>query len=529
MSSEQDNEAAAARLRIRVLGTFTQAPSGATLALSAANFGEVMEKLGLTCQAKVTDRFGAGGTRTIDFVPRRPKSFQLTDVVASVPVLASLRALAEKLGGAAAPSADETVASVRELVGEGVLTAAVTKAFQPDAPAAPSVDDVLAGGVRPAAKSAIDAVVRGMKPASAGPAKGARAARRVLEDALFATAADVLRDPTVARLESAWRGLKLLLDQCPTAAATSVEVIDVAPGRLLETLSANLPAEEVDRPDLFVVADPVDDPVVLRSLADAAETALAPVIVAASPQLMGLTDATAIGNRAEEPTGGLPEDWPELRADEASRWLCVVVNRAVVAAEGHGDARRVSLASPSLALAAMLAASFRDTRSFARILGAPGALDAPATHELAGGRDGGMTVPTEVFLPIATQQRLASFGILALGSGRNSPKLMLSAIPTARGSADAVPLPAQILTGRIVRFASWVRDQIPPSSSDQDAATLFEQAAQVFLFEGVGEGATLRAGVGTHEGTRMVEVAVNAKAELAAIPFQMTFTLPLQR
>ena len=139
-----------------------------------------------------------------------------------------------------------------------------------------------------------------------------------------------------------------------------------------------------------------------------------------------------------------------------------------------------------------------------------------------------MTIPTEAFFPIATQQALAAQGVLGLGSGRNTTKIALSVVPTAHASSDSVPLPAQILTGRIVRFASWVRDQVPRDASDQDAAALFEQAAQVFLFAGVGEGATLRAGVGLDkDGRRMVEVAASVRAEHAAIPFQFVFTLPL--
>jgi type VI secretion system protein ImpC len=205
-----------------------------------------------------------------------------------------------------------------------------------------------------------------------------------------------------------------------------------------------------------------------------------------------------------------------------------VLNRGVVATEGTGTSKRSVFTSPALMLAAQLAASFRDTRAFARILGGAGALEAPATHELTSGREAGTSVPTEAFYSMSAQATLAGLGLIGLGSARNSNKIALSAAPTARHATDAVPLPAQILAGKLVRFVSWVRRELPPDASDADAATMFEQAAQVFLFAGMGEGATLRAGVGKDaDGKRVVEIAASLRAEHAAIPFQMAFTLPL--
>jgi type VI secretion system protein ImpC len=225
----------------------------------------------------------------------------------------------------------------------------------------------------------------------------------------------------------------------------------------------------------------------------------------------------------------MPEGWDELRADDSSRWLCTVANRAVVAREGVGAAKRVAFTSPGLALAAMLAASFRETRSFARILGAAGSLEAPASWELPAGRDAGTSVPTEAFFSMRTQGALAKLGVLGIGSGRNTTKLMLSEMPMMRASKDAAPLSAQILTGRIARFAQWVRSQVPSGASDAETASLFEEAAKVFLFAGLEEGqASLRAGVGKSDaGARVVEIACRLPAPLAGVPFQMAFQLPL--
>ncbi|MFY2560727.1 hypothetical protein ACN469_24195 [Corallococcus terminator] len=75
-------------------------------------------------------------------------------------------------------------------------------------------------------------------------------------------------------------------------------------------------------------------------------------------------------------------------------------------------------------------------------------------RELPSGREKGLPIPTEVFLPIRALAKLEEKGVLGLGSGRNADTVLLAGAPT-------VPLPAQVLTGRIVRFATWVRDQLP--------------------------------------------------------------------
>jgi len=509
MTKEDLNGEAAPRLRIRVVGAFSPVPAGRVFSISATTFADALARTELRPRVTLADRLGGGVSRTLQVELRRIGAFQLVNIVGATPVLASLRELADELGGATPPPAAAVLERIRGLVGDGPLWSMVDAALRQEAARASgvSVDEFLDGGVRPPASSAIEAVVRSIRPGSATRSTVARAARRSIEEAIYTAAGDVLRDDGLARLEAAWRGLKLLADQCPCAAATSIEVVDVSPADVVDALAAGLPDAEVDRPDLHVVVDPCDDVSGLRRLAEAAEGALAPVLVSISPRFFGVEDAAAIASTAEEPDGGLPEAWADLRADEASRWLCVVANRAATMAEGHGPARRTSFSSPALAVSAMLAASFRETRSFARILGSAGALQAPATHELRDGGDAGLSIPTEVFFSIGTQQRLASLGLLGVGSGRNTARLSLSVAPMARGSTDALPLPAQIMSGRIVRLARWVRDEVPPSCTDAEAAALFEQAAEVLLFARIGGGATLRAGVrSAPDGRRVVDV-----------------------
>ncbi|NMO23616.1 type VI secretion system contractile sheath domain-containing protein, partial [Pyxidicoccus fallax] len=386
-----------------------------------------------------------------------------------------------------------------------------------------------------AASRAVDAFLRAINPrapasgsaAPPSPATSRKAVRDVIEEALLLTAKDVLAAEPVAQLESAWRGLKWLVDQAPKSSGLAVEVLDVDRAWLLDSLQGALSADPFDRPDAVFVVDATDDVGLLGRLAGLGERAQVPVVAAVSPSLLGLPPGElSLGLEEERDT--VSEAWTELRQDESARWLSAVINRAVVVSEGRGVAKRASFTSPALAVAAMMAASFRDTGAFARIMGQPGGLRAPATWEVPSGREKGLSIPTELFLPIRAQSRLEERGILGLGSGRNADAVLLAAAPTVYGGGYSVPLPAQLLTGRIVRFATWVRDQLPPGSGNDEVSAIFSQAAEVFLFRGATENGQVRAELVSTGDGRGVQVSATVRPEHAGTRFQLGFVLPLR-
>jgi hypothetical protein len=309
----------------------------------------------------------------------------------------------------------------------------------------------------------------------------------------------------------------------------AVEVIDVAPDGVVDAVRAALPeVPEDEAPDAIFVLDAVDDPAKLQELANLGADNDIPVVAGVTHALFGQKDAFAVSARIEDDDGALPAAWKELRADEASRWLAVVSNRPVVRTEGSGAARRVVFGSPVAALGAMLSASYHKSGAFARIVGPTGALKAAGSYELPSGRDAGNLVPTEAFYSIRAQSRLAELGIIGLGSGKNSDAIILSSMPTARKGDDLVPLSAQVLTGRVVRFARWVLAQLPPGAEEPEVKLMFEQAAAVFLFPTAQEAARLEAQVVTQGEQRSVVLSVSARADLAGIPFHLAFGLPLK-
>lgn len=540
------------RVRWLVAGAFGPSPSGDRFVVTPSNFMAVLQARGLRAEAEVDDLLGAEPRRRFALGFPSLKHFQTAEVIAAEPTLQALLELSQALGQGDAtkrPDGAAAVARVVSLVGDGRLAAALRTKLNVAAPAttsapseaggasllgdlldAPTVAPAAAPAATPAA--AVSSFIKAMRPA--GPASVApglgRAGRDVLEAAVYATAAAILRAPAVAELERAWRSLKLMVDACPDAGGMLLEVIDVAPAGAEAALRAALPTlPEEEGPDALFVLDAVEGEDALRAFANLGYDADAPVVVSVTAALFGQADSHAVSAKIEGEDGSLPSWWHALRDDESTRWLAVVFNRPVVRVEGNGAARRVVFGSPAAALGAMLAASFYRTGSFANILGAGGALKGLGSYELPAGRDQGMLVPTESFLSIRAQSRLNDLGVVGLGSARNSDSVVMAAACTVRGGADLVPLSAQVLTGRIVRFARWVLAQLPPGSNESEVKLLFEQAAEVFLFPAARESAKLEAQVVAGEGgARQVVLQASARADLAGIPFHLAFALPIR-
>ena len=363
------------------------------------------------------------------------------------------------------------------------------------------------------------------RPPPAG-AMAAGASRDASDAAVFGTALDILSSETIRTLEASWRGLRLLLGACPEGSDIQVEVLDADPADIAAAIRARPAHDTFDEPDALFVTEPVQSWDLLTSLADLGEEMLAPCVVELSPALLGAASTEDLAAQAER-TDPLPEDWEALRATGAARWLCASVNPVALHAEGAGAYRRVCFGASTWAIAAMLSTSYRAQGAFARAVGKAGALTVPATWAIPTGSQRGKVAPTEAFLPIPAQTGLAARGIVALGSVVNSDRAVLAAAPmVARGSGVA-PLPAQLLTGRIVRFAQWARGQIDPSKSPDEVSTLLAQAAGLFLFPGMSGAAAIGARVKGEGEDRVLEFGARVDPSHAMVPLEIAFELPL--
>jgi len=513
-----------ARVRFWVVAAATAAPAGRRFAVNDDRFQQELSAATAQVSVTVPDRLGPGPTRTISIAFGKLRGFQAASLPAAVPLLNSLKALAESPG-----SPESAAAKVRELVGEGPLAAAVASVAQEasPAPAAPAsgapltADDL---GLKTTAESAVDSFLRSIRPESKSggaappPADRVTRVRTVLQAAVEATAREILATAPISRLESTWRALRLLTEQCPASARILVEVFDAEPAAAVELLEKEMPDEAFDRPDAIFIASPIADAELAKKLAELGESYNVPVVADVAPEL-ALGEAGMKADLEATPPPAVPEPWAAFRAEESSRWLSAAVNPVALLVEpGH-----TCLGSPAIAVAALLAQSFASTDGFGRIVGPGGALQAPATVPV----DGGATAPTQLFISVARQTALAGRGLLTLGSTRGTDKVVLSSAPTARSSPDAVALPGQIVTGRLVRFAQWVRDQLPPTATEQDVVSMFGEAAQIFLFAGATGMGRVQAELLPGE-PRQIQVSAALPAAHAGTPFQIAFALPMR-
>ncbi|HEX8441337.1 type VI secretion system contractile sheath domain-containing protein, partial [Archangium sp.] len=354
-----------ARVRWLIAGAFLPSPSGRRFLVTGDSFNEHLQRAASGLSITVADRIGSGDAISHEVSFDRLAAFQLSEVIDSIPDLRALRSALAALSGSRPLGAEET-ARLQSAMTPGRLSSAVAEALR-----------------------------RQRSPQAAR-----QAVLTTIEEALFATARDILQHPLVARLESAWRGLHWVLEHCPASSGMELEVLDVAPHQLMEALGESLGASPLQRPDACFILEASDDVNTLRRLAALGEHGWLPMVVAMPPSLLGDGQPPAGEKKESRP----PEAWSRLRAEESSRWLCAAHNPVVMLAEQQGEVRRECFTSPVLAVASLLAASFRDTRTFARVVGPGSGTRAPAVWR----PNERSTVATEVGLSLREQERLAA-------------------------------------------------------------------------------------------------------------------------
>jgi hypothetical protein len=476
-----------ARVRWLVAGAIHPSPSGRRWLLTADSFAEQLRRAASGLYLTVQDRIGSGDASTYEVSFDGLHAFQLSEVIDSIPDLRTLRSAHDALASARALGPQEA-ARLESVMGPGRLSSAVAEA------------------------------VRGPLP----PQEARGAALAVIEEILFATARDILQHPLVARLESAWRGLHWLCMHCPASSGMDIEVLDIGPHQLMDALEGCLDVPALQRPDACFLLEEIDDADTLHQLATLGEQTWVPMVVAVPPSLLGNGQPRTPGEREAPP----PEAWLRLRANESSRWLCAALNPVVMMAEHHGKVQRECFTSPVLAVAALLAASFRDTRTFARLVGPGSGTRAPAVWR----PHARSTVATQVGFSLREQERLAAQGLLGVSGWWDSDSVLLAAAPTVYGGRDATPLAAQLLTGRIVRLAQEIAERLPTGAGNDAVSAVFSRAAEVFLPTGPERSCQLDGRVvPTGNGEKGVHVRAALRPELAGTQVQLEFTLPLRR
>lgn len=516
------------RLRFLVVGPLSPRPAGRRERLTLAELAARLSASPLQVKVEVGPVLGAAGSKVVTASFSRFRDFSAAEVVGQA--FGELQRLAGRLTASSGrPRSDEFLAAVERSVGRGPLHAELSRCFAP-APAEPPapagadlMDELLTRGAqRGGASAAIDAIVRGSVSstpagAEAGPAKAAHAC---LSAALARAALAVLADPTVRAAEIRWRALKLFLGQCPRDQAIEVELLDVPAGEAAAALGELAGGDALAQPDLVVVLDPAASVAALAELAEAGADLHAPVIVETQPQALAAETAAGLGERAAA-GAELSAEWAALRAEPASRWLTAVVNPPALVAESTAAGERVLCGGAALAVAGLLAGSFRDAGLFSR-LGPDAELRAPATWHTRHARE---DIALSLAEPLAQEQQLAlaRAGVCALGGPRSSDIVALAECPVVHASEEPTSAGGQLLAGRTVRFALWIRGQLPAGADPQQAGELVMRAAALLLLPGT----QIRPRFGAAIEAGALRVAASFPAALAGVPVVLQFALPL--
>lgn len=452
-------------------GTYSATPDGRKRAVSGERFPTIMQQVGVRAEVSLPPTLGDKVLDRVELEFDRPRKFKVSEVIAALEPLRQLQALADTLDRDRDIVPDVAAARIEKIVGAGGLAQRIregapkaetnkppvppvpSEPSEPDTPAAEaapegesksSIDAIFAkvesprATTTPTAKSGLDAFIGAMRT---GKQKSVRVDAKTVEHASAKIREEVeelairaLGNPTLARIESSWRGLKMVVSEAPQHEKLAIDLLDASPENLLETLEKHLVAADPGRPDAVFVGLVVP-PSAMAPLAALAERSGVPIVV-------GVSEATT-GHVWTDPDEPSPmPDWAALRRQSCAGWLGAAANPVVLYNEdAAGTAPRVVLGSAAWGVAALLAASIKRGDGPNRAVGPAGAVVSPAAIEADVGFADPRTIPTASYADLQAQKRAAEHGVILLGSEPGSDQVLVAAMRMAGGTGS---LPACI-------------------------------------------------------------------------------------
>ncbi len=118
-----------------LLGSRSAEPSGRRFVLDAESFADAFQKADMKATVDLGPALGAAQAHPVELGFQKLRDYSLKHVLASLPTLATLRKLADDMGGPSSrrPSEEAALARVVELVGEGPLAAELRRLFSGEA------------------------------------------------------------------------------------------------------------------------------------------------------------------------------------------------------------------------------------------------------------------------------------------------------------------------------------------------------------------------------------------------------------
>jgi type VI secretion system protein ImpC len=284
---------------------------------------------------------------------------------------------------------------------------------------------------------------------------------------------DILRNifsnPTFRALESAWRGLKLLLQEVNRHDGPRVEIFPMYSDSLEETLDRLTPELIEATPSLILIDLPFDSSPrsldLMARIAQFSETLLVPTIVWITPGFFhldswqGLKKLEYLPHFLAEPPYG---KWQSLKKKSAANWLAATCNRFVVRYPYGNDnqprlvqfeEQRPLWASPVWALGCLIAQSFSRTGWPTRFTEWQKIRleDLPLNTE-----DPDHPLPLETHLNRERIDQFIRSGIIPLATMSDKDIAFVPAAPAVGRAA----LSYQLFVSRITRLIIWCRDHL---------------------------------------------------------------------
>lgn len=415
--------------------------------MSGERFATVMKRLGVDAAVMLPQSLGDAALGPVPLQFKRPRTFRVDDVIDAVEPLRKLRDLAQALTKEPDLAPEVVRARVERIVGKGGLADRFeleeTEASddRPEPPEPPEAsppataeapesaggdDDIfskveLPGG-RPevTAKTGLDAFVSALRGGRSQ--KGvvnvqARVdAAQQIRHTVAAAATSLLGQPVVARLEAAWRGLRMVVAASPGHDEVGIDLVDVDPDTILESLERCLRSDDPHRPDAVFVGMPAS-PSMVEALAELGARARIPIVVGVGP--------TFTGHAWREDDPFVAPDWAALREREAADWLCAAANPVVLTHEETAAGPRLVLGSPAWGIAAILSAAVARSGDLRSAVGPAGAVVAPAAHDVDLGFSEPRTIPTREYADVGALERAGDAGVVLLGSAPGSDQFLI--------------------------------------------------------------------------------------------------------
>ncbi len=370
----------------------------------------------------------------------------------------------------------------------------------------------------------------------------------------------VLHHPGFQRIESAFRGLRFLMQHA--GSTVQVDVVSATQKDLVARFKEAVfepEMKELRNPPLGLVLLDYDfghagaDLAALTQVADLCKVAQAPLIAAASPSFFGLKQINLLPKLQDLPQrlhDGAHGAWVQFQKSEPARWTALTVNRWLArdpyTAEKGGHAEATDPAKPESFLWAragwiVAAAIARSITQHGHMLDASGAR--------AGGFDGMPTRPylkaanqttplsSEIELPDQIIEELSRGAFVPL-SGRLGGNVVMiprlvNAFRTAPGRLTVSgTLAYQMMAGRLAQLCAFLMDEQP--AGDAGAAFLKKELT-AFLGPLAGkepdkavtvEPVTVKGPDGNP--LKLAQVTVQPQATIESMEFRFVFQLPLK-